>query len=113
MQIGLECTNPVHPMRPHEHYTDAELVRLLLTTEDEALREELCTEFVARFQPVIAGVIVKRLLRYTRWINPADVDDLVQETLLKICKNNSQILRNFEFRHVNAFRGFLKVMAAN
>ena len=100
-------------MRLHEHLTDAELVRLLLTTEDEALREELCKEFVRRFQPVIAGVVVKRLLRYTRWINPADVDDLVQETFLKICKDDFKVLRSFEFRHENALRAFLKVMAAN
>jgi DNA-directed RNA polymerase specialized sigma24 family protein len=100
-------------MRPHEHLTDAELVRILLTTEDEALREKLCREFVCRFQPTIAGVIAKRLLRYTRWINPADVDDLVQETFLKICKDNFKVLRNFEFRHENALPAFLKVMAAN
>jgi len=100
-------------MRPHEHYTDQELVRLLLSTQDEALREDLWVEFWHRFQPVIARTIRRRILRYTRRVDPGWVDDLVQDTFFKICKDNYKVLRNFEFWHENAFPGFLKVMAAH
>jgi len=62
---------------------------------------------------VIARVIFKRLSRYTRWVDSTRVDDLVQETFLKILKDNCKALRKFEFWHENAFPGFLKVMAAN
>lgn len=107
----------MHPttssMRPHEHDTDQELVRLLLSTQDEALREDLWVEFWHRFQPVIARVIFKRLSRSPRWIDRADLDDLVSEVFLKICTNNFKILRDFEFRYENALRGFLKVLAAH
>jgi RNA polymerase sigma-70 factor (ECF subfamily) len=93
--------------------TDEELVRLLLATRDEDLRAELWVEFWRRFQPVIARVIFKRLSRSPRWINRADLDDLVSEVFLKICTNNLKVLRDFEFRHEKALRGFLKVMAAH
>ena len=100
-------------MRPHEHYTDEQLVRLLLSTQDEALREDLWLEFWHRFQPMIARVIFKRLSRAPRWIDRSDLDDLVSEVFLKICTNNFKVLCNFEFWHENAFRGFLKVMTAH
>src|ERR1051325_10287848 len=100
-------------MRPHEHYTDEQLVRLLLSTQDEALRQELWFEFWHRFQPVIARTIKRRIARYTRWTDPDRVDNLVQETFLKIFKDDCKVLRNFEFWHENAFQGFLKVMATN
>jgi RNA polymerase sigma-70 factor (ECF subfamily) len=100
-------------MRPHEHYTDEQLVRLLLSPQDEALREDLWVEFWDRFQPVIARTIRRRILRYTRWVDPDCVDNLVQETFLKILKDNCKCLRKFEFWHENAFQGFLKIMAAN
>src|SRR6185312_9488409 len=93
--------------------TDEELVRLLLATQDKALREELWFEFWRRFHPVIAGVIVKKLIRRPRWVDHSVVDDLVSETFLKICKDDFKVLRNFEFRHENALRAFLKVVAAH
>lgn len=100
-------------MRPHEHDTDQELVRLLLSTQDEGLREDLWVEFWNRFQPVIARTIRRRIARYTRWVDLDWVDNLVQETFLKILKDDCKALRKFEFRHENALPCLLKVMAAN
>lgn len=91
--------------------TDEELVRLLLATRDEDLRAELWVEFWRRFQPVIARTVRRRIARCTRWVDHDWVDDLVQDTFLKICKDEFKILRNFEFRHENALRAWLKVMA--
>ena len=93
--------------------TDEELVRLLLATRDEDLRTELWFEFWRRFQPGIARTVGRRIARYTRWVDSDRVDDLVQDTFLKICRDEFKILRNFEFRHENALRALLKVMAAN
>ena len=67
----------------------------------------------ARFQPVIARTIRRRIARYTRWVDPDWVDDLVQETFLKILKDDYKAIRKFEFRHENALSCLLKVMAAN
>jgi RNA polymerase sigma-70 factor (ECF subfamily) len=88
-----------------------ELIKLFLATRDEAL----WAEFMRRFQPVIAGVIVKRHFRRAGRPEPDRVDDLVQETYRKICTDDFGVLRNFEFRNENslAFPCFLKVMASN
>jgi RNA polymerase sigma-70 factor (ECF subfamily) len=93
--------------------TDEELVRLLLATRDEDLRADLWVEFWRRFQPVIARTIRRRILRYTQWVDLGRIDDLVQDTLFKILKDNYKALRKFEFRHENALPCLLKVMAAN
>lgn len=85
-----------------------ELVQLCLDSQDEAV----WTEFVRRFQPLIAGVVNKCVFRRVG-PNPALVDDLVQDTYLKLCANNFKALRDFEFHHENALFGFLKVIAAN
>jgi RNA polymerase sigma factor (sigma-70 family) len=101
-------------MRPHEHLTDAELVRLLLTREDEALREELWVEFWRyRFEPVIARTIRRRILRRCGRVEQTLVEDLLQEAFIKLYKDHHRVLRGFEFRNENALPGFLKVMADN
>jgi RNA polymerase sigma-70 factor (ECF subfamily) len=83
-----------------------ELVQLCLDSQDEAL----WTEFVRRFQPLIARVVMKCVLRRNRQ-SISLVDDLVQDTYTKLCLNNRQALRDFDFQHENAFFGFLKVVA--
>lgn len=71
-------------------------------------------EFVRRFRPLIAGVIVKRFRRRTQKIpNLSLIEDLTQETYVKLSTNNFRPLRTFDFRHENALCGFLKVIATN
>ena len=83
-----------------------ELLRLCLESQDKAI----WFEFVRRFQPLIAGVVLKRIRRRVR-PTPGLVDDLVQDTYLKLCRNNFRALREFDSQHENAFFGFLKVVA--
>jgi RNA polymerase sigma-70 factor (ECF subfamily) len=85
-----------------------ELVSYCLDSQDQAG----WTEFVRRFQPLIAGVVTKCVFKRIR-PKPALIDDLVQETYLKLCANDFKALRNFKYRHDNGFFGFLKVVAAN
>jgi RNA polymerase sigma-70 factor (ECF subfamily) len=87
--------------------TARELLQLLLASRDEAL----WVEFVRRFQPVIAGVIFKRIRRRCPRVDLGLVDDLAGQTYVKILDNNCRVLRNFEFRHDNALHGFLKVVS--
>ncbi|HEX7285278.1 MAG TPA: sigma-70 family RNA polymerase sigma factor [Candidatus Angelobacter sp.] len=94
-------------MDPQE-LSPQELLQLCLASEDEAL----WLEFVRRFQPLIARVIVKRVRRRTI-PHPSLVDDLVQETYLKLCANQRKALREFECDHENALFGFLKKVAHN
>ena len=84
-----------------------ELVSYCLDSQDEAG----WAEFVRRFQPHIARVVYKCVRRRIA-PNLALVDDLVQETFLKLCANNYKALREFSFRDDHGFFGFLKVVAS-
>jgi RNA polymerase sigma-70 factor (ECF subfamily) len=75
-------------------------------------RDTLWTEFVRRSHPIIAGVIL-RTVRHRMKPSPSLVDDLVQDTYLKLCLNDFKALRRFVFRHENSLFGFLKVVASN
>jgi RNA polymerase sigma-70 factor (ECF subfamily) len=84
-----------------------ELVSYCLDSQDQAG----WTEFVRRFQPLIAGVVTKCVFKRIR-PKPDLIDDLVQETYLKLCANNFKALRNFNFKDEHGFFGFIKVVAS-
>lgn len=68
--------------------------------------------FVSKSQPVIASVILRIVRRYST-PDPGLVDDLVQETYLRLCRNEYRALKEFQERHDDAIFGFLKVVAAS
>ena len=84
------------------------LLQLCLRHRDESL----WAEFIRRTQPMIAGVIVKSM-RHWRNSSPEVVDDLIQDTYLKLCANDFKCLREFVCEHENALYGFLKVVASH
>ena len=88
--------------------TPLELVRYCLSSQDEGA----WGEFVRRFQPLIASVIIKTLHRGP-FLNTGLIDDLVQETYIKLFAHNSKALREFNSRHEKGFFGFLRVVASN
>lgn len=92
----------------HQHAALKQLLKLCLRDDNEAL----WAEFIRRTQPVIAGVIIKTLWRW-RIPSPDMVDDLAQETYLKLCANDFKALREFVCEHDNALYGFLKVVASH
>lgn len=69
-------------------------------------------EFIRRFRPVIAKVVLRRA---RRWEEPPQslLDDLIQNTFLKLCAHNCRLLRRFRLRHPDALLGFLKVVATS
>lgn len=85
-----------------------QLVQLCLSTRDH----DAWQEFVRRYQQTIARVVTKMARRWTV-PSPGLVDDLVQETYLKLFANNCRALREFDCQHENALFGFLKVIASN
>jgi RNA polymerase sigma factor (sigma-70 family) len=89
--------------------SDQELLQHCLDSQEEAS----WTEFVRRFQRVIAGVIHKALFRWMhRYPDQSLVEDLVQETFTKLCAKNRKALRDFDFRDEHALHKFLKVVAS-
>jgi RNA polymerase sigma-70 factor (ECF subfamily) len=73
---------------------------------------EAWREFIRRFQPLIAGVVARAAARWTT-VSATLVDDLIQETYLKLCTDEFRRLREFQSRHEDAVYGFLKVVAYN
>ncbi len=88
--------------------TAAEIVHACLESDNKAA----WTTFVRRFQPVISASVARVARRYGT-PSPALVDDLTQETYLRICKENCRTLRDFEFRHDDAIFGYIKVIATS
>jgi RNA polymerase sigma-70 factor (ECF subfamily) len=92
-------------------YTDlssSELVRACAGSKDE----EAWTEFIRRFHGVIAAAVL-RTARH--WGEPTrfQLDDLIQDTYLKLCDDDSRLLRSFRPRCEDSIYGFLKKVAAN
>jgi RNA polymerase sigma-70 factor, ECF subfamily len=69
-------------------------------------------EFVRRFHRLIASVVLRTATRFGD-SSRQTVDDLIQETYLKLCAGKYRVLRNFEQQHPDAFLGYIKVLAAN
>ena len=74
--------------------------------------ESAWVEFVRRFQPLIASVVL-RIARQWGDASPQLIDDLIQETYLKLCAEQFRPLKTFESRHEDAIYGFIKVFTAN
>jgi len=69
-------------------------------------------EFVRRFHGLISGVVLRTAGRWGLR-SPGVVDDLVQESYLKLCRDRMRLLREFEAEHPDAIYGYLKVIVAN
>lgn len=94
---------------PEEEIPIRELLNRCLGSPED---QELWQTFVRRTQPLIANVIINTL---RRWREPAPnlVDDLIQETYLKLFANDRKALRGIRNEHENAIFGYLKVTASN
>jgi len=69
-------------------------------------------EFIHRFRPLIAGVVSRAAMRWTR-VSPDLVEDLVQETYLRLCIEEHRHLRHFSSRHERGIYSFLKTVATH
>ena len=74
--------------------------------------QEQWQEFVRRTQPLIASVIMNTI---RRWKEPAPslVDDLIQDTYVKLFANDRKALRSIKNEYENTIFGYLKVVASN
>jgi RNA polymerase sigma-70 factor, ECF subfamily len=75
--------------------------------------EDAWAEFIRRFQPLIANVVARMTRRQLLQAPPHLLDDLIQETYLKLCVDDCRLLRQFKPRHQDSIFGFLKVVAAS
>jgi RNA polymerase sigma-70 factor (ECF subfamily) len=73
---------------------------------------EAWEEFIQRFHGVIATAVLRAARRFGQPSRQL-LDDLIQDTYLKLCHDNGRMLRSFQPHHPNAIFGFLRVVAAN
>jgi RNA polymerase sigma-70 factor (ECF subfamily) len=91
-----------------EEISIRDLLHLCLSSDGQ----EPWREFVRRTQPLIASVIINTV---RRWKQPAPslVDDLIQDTYLKLFANDRKALRAIKNEYENTIFGYLKVVASN
>jgi RNA polymerase sigma-70 factor, ECF subfamily len=92
-------------------YTELSPVDLTLACLEGSEREAW-TEFIRRFNPLISAMVL-RVARKWGASSPQVLDDLIQETYLKLCADRVSFLRRFDPTSPNAVYGFLKVFTAN
>lgn len=85
-----------------------ELLQLCLSTD----AEEQWREFVRRTQPLIASVVINTVRRWKQ-PDPSLVDDLIQDTYVKLFANDKKALRAIKNEYENTIFGYLKVVASN
>ena len=95
-------------MARYPEFSSTELVRACAGSRDD----RAWAEFIRRFQVVIAATVL-RTARHWGEPSGAQLDDLVQDTYLKLCEDNSHLLASFRPQHEDSIYGFLKVVAAN
>ena len=95
-------------MARYKKLSSSELVRACAGSKDE----EAWLEFICRFQMVIAAAVLRTA---RRWGEPSrqQLDDLVQDTYLKLCEGDGSLLRSFRPRCEGSIYRFLQVVAAN
>jgi RNA polymerase sigma-70 factor (ECF subfamily) len=69
-------------------------------------------EFVSRFHRPVSLSIVRTAYQWGA-IPQQVVDDLVQETYLKLCSDKCRLLREFAVQHPEAVPGYIKTIAVN
>jgi RNA polymerase sigma-70 factor (ECF subfamily) len=92
----------------YSELSSSELVKACAGSKDE----EAWAEFICRFQTVIATTVLRTV---RRWGEPSrqQLDDLTQDTYLKLCEDGSQLLRSFRPQNEGSIYRFLKVVATN
>ena len=69
-------------------------------------------EFMRRYNRLIAGVVFRTAQKWGETSLPT-IDDLIQETYLKLCGDDYRLLRAYDPRHAGAIYGYLKVITSN
>lgn len=101
--------NPeISPVMDYQVLSNDELVRECV----ERPCPEAWGEFIRRFHPVIAGMVI-RACRNCGCSSPDVFEDLTQDTFTKLFADNCATLRRYQPRHENSFLGYLKVVTVN
>jgi RNA polymerase sigma-70 factor (ECF subfamily) len=91
-----------------EEISIRDLLNLCLSSDGQ----EHWREFVRRTQPLIASVIINTIRRWKE-PSPSLVDDLIQDTYVRLFAADRKALRSIKNEYENTIFGYLKVVASN
>ena len=97
-----------HLSTTYSSLSSEDLVKACAGSGDQAA----WAEFVRRFRSLIAQVVV-RTARHWNSPQPQLLDDLIQETFLRLCADKCAVLQRYTARGPDSIFGFLKVVAAS
>lgn len=95
-------------MASYSSYSSEDLVKACVRSKSEAA----WIEFVRRYRPVIAKVVLRTARRWTL-PHPHLLDDLIQETFVRLCADDCAVLKRFHPVHRDSIFGYLKSVAAS
>ena len=101
---GLRSCNLTH----HSSLPAQELIRACARSNDGASWEE----FVSRFHRPISLSVIRAAQQWTG-VTRQVIDDLIQETYLKLCADKCHHLDAFAQDHPEAIDGYIKMIACN
>ena len=92
----------------HSLMSEEQLIRACAESNDGAAWDE----FVSRFQRAISLSIIRTAYQWGKAPRQV-VDDLIQETYLRLCVNQCRPLLEFAIHHPEAVPGYIKTIAVN
>jgi len=69
-------------------------------------------EFIRRFNPLISAIAI-RVARKWGESSPQVLDDLIQETYLKLCAERASLIQRFDPAYPKSIYGYIKIFTAN
>ncbi|MBI4907410.1 MAG: sigma-70 family RNA polymerase sigma factor [Acidobacteria bacterium] len=87
-------------------------LRQLITACAEGSDGRQWEEFVRRVHPVIASVVLRATRRFSQTSRDV-VEDLVQETFVRLCADRCRVLRNFQATEGEAIFALVRTIAFN
>jgi RNA polymerase sigma-70 factor (ECF subfamily) len=96
------------PLSRYASIASESLIRACADSSDGAAWQE----FVSRFHRAVSLSIIRTAYQWGA-IPQQVVDDLVQETYLKLCADKCRLLLEFATQHPEAIRGYIKTIAVN
>jgi RNA polymerase sigma-70 factor (ECF subfamily) len=96
-------------MKGYSSIPSAELIGACAEPENECAWEE----FVSRFERPITVSVIRAALQWGDHVPRQLLEDLVQETYLKLCSDKCRLLRAFALQYPDSVLGYIKTIAVN
>jgi RNA polymerase sigma factor (sigma-70 family) len=92
---------------------EAALLQALLSASTKVQQDRLWTDFVRRYERLIASCVVKALRRYGATFSRDDLDDLVGDVWLTLLRDDMRKLRQYDVARGFRIASFLGLVATN